>query len=351
MKLLRGIIVSVMLVGLLGMLSGCGEKTAEAEVKSELKATERIVQVAVSRVEPVVLSDILTLPGETEASQDVTLSAETSGRVEWIGPAEGGRVAKGQPIMKINVASLRAQLDKAQAALRLAEQQAQRRSQLFAKGVVSREELDETLTVLDQARASAGEAQANYRYGQVLSPVDGVVDELHVDSGEFVDKATNLVDIVNRDVVRVYVSVPELDVRYLNPGDKVRVTVDAWAGRDWTGKIDFISSKADSGTRTFRTRVLVDNADGAIRPGMLARASFLRREIADAVAVPLSSIQDRGGERVLYVEDKGVARSRTVKVGVVQGGLVQVVDGLIAGENLIVAGQAEVEEGVKVSVQ
>lgn len=350
MNVLRGG-TFVALVVLAGMLSGCGDTGAEVEAKVAKAATERVVRVAVSRVQPVTLSDILTLPGETEASQDVTLSAETPGRVEWIGPAEGGRVVQGQPIMKINVGSLRAQLDKAQASLQLAEQQARRRNELFAKGVVSREELDETLTALDEARASEGEAMANYRQGLVLSPVDGVVDELHVDTGEFVDKATALVDIVNRDIVRVYVSVPELDVRFLKSGDKVGISVDAWPGRQWTGVVDFISAKADGGTRTFRTRVLVQNGDGAVRPGMLARASFVRRNIEGAVAVPLSSIQDRGGERVIYVEDQGVAHSRTVRVGVIQGGLVQIVEGLAPGENLIVAGQAEVEEGVKVSVQ
>ncbi|MBU1002815.1 MAG: efflux RND transporter periplasmic adaptor subunit [Proteobacteria bacterium] len=351
MKFLKVIVVSALVAGLAGALSGCGEKAAEAEAKTQQGPALRVVQVSVSRIEPMTLSDVLTLPGETEALQDVTLSAETSGRVEWIGPAEGGRVVKGQPIMKINVASLRAQLDKAQASMHLAEQQAQRRSELFAKGVVSREELDETLTALDEGRAMEGEAWANFRQGLVLSPVDGVVDELHVDTGEFVDKATTLVAIVNRDIVRVYVSVPELDVRFLNSGDTVGITVDAWPGREWTGTVDFISSKADAGTRTFRTRVLVDNADGAIRPGMLARAAFLRRRIEGAVAAPLSSIQDRGGELVLYVEDQGVAHSRTVRVGVVQGGLVQIVEGLAPGENLIVAGQAAVEEGVKVSVQ
>lgn len=342
---------ALLAVGMALGLSGCGEAPADAVSDSASAPAVRVVQVAVTEIAPVTLSDILILPGETEASQDVTLSAETAGKVEWIGPSEGGRVTAGQSILKIDVESLKAQLDRAKASLNLADQQAARRTELYAKGVVSREELDEALTAQDEARAAESEAAARYRHGLVTAPVDGVVDELHVDMGEFVDTGTVLVDIVNRDVVRVYVSVPELDVRYLSPGDEVRVSVDAWPDREWTGRIDFIAAKADEGTRTFRTRVVVDNADGAIRPGMLARAHFLRRVVNNAVAVPLSAIQSRGGERVLYVEEDGVARSRTVEVGVVQGNLVQIVEGLSLGEHLIVAGQGEVEEGVKVSVQ
>jgi len=341
--------------GALGLglaLAGCSDKgSAPAPGAAVEQETEHRVQVRVQRVEPVLLRDVLTLPGETEPDADVVLSSETDGAVEWVGPAEGQRVEKGAVLMRIDVSAKRAKLDQAELSSRLAEAQASRRERLYEESVLSREELDEARTTMEVARATAAEARAEFVQGEVRAPISGVVESLDADPGEFVTVGQQLMELVNRDVVRVIVSVPEMDVRYLSPDNVAEVSVDAWPGRGWQGRVDFVSAKADSATRTFTVRVLVDNADGAIRPGMLARVSFLRREIADAVAVPLSAVQDKGGERMLFVEDGGVVRARTVELGVIQGGLVQVLSGLEPGENLIVTGQGSVEEGTRVVVQ
>ena len=348
-------VAAFLAAGALGLglaLAGCSDKgPAPAPGAAAEQETGHRVQVRVHRVELVARRDVLTLPGETEPHADVVLSSETDGVVEWVGPVEGQRVEQGETLMRIDVAAKRAKLEQAELSSRLAEAQARRREQLFQESVLSREELDESRTAMEVARASVAEARADFAQGQVRAPISGVVESLDADPGEFVSVGQQLLRLVNRDVVRVIVSVPEMDVRYLSPGSEADVTVDAWPGRAWRGRVDFVSAKADSATRTFTVRVLVDNADGAIRPGMLARASFLRREIADAVAVPLSSVQDKGGERMLFVEQGGVVRARTVELGVIQGGVVQVLSGLEPGENLIIAGQGSVEEGTQVVVQ
>lgn len=336
-------------LGLLG--GGCTDKGSVPAPGAKGADPGHRVQVRVQRVQPMTLLDVLTLPGETEPDADVVLSAETEGAVAWVGPEEGQRVARGEVLMRIDVAAKRAKLEQAEVSSRLAELQAGRRERLYRENVLSREELDESRSSLDVARATAAEARAEYSQGEVRAPIAGVVETLDADPGEFVTVGQRLLELVDRDVVRVVVSVPELDVRYIAPGSEADVTVDAWPGRRWKGRVDFVSAKADSGTRTFSARVLVDNADGAIRPGMLARASFLRREVENAVAVPLSALQDKGGERLVFVEEGGLARARAVELGVIQGGLVQVLSGLEPGESLIVAGQGAVEDGVRVVAQ
>jgi membrane fusion protein (multidrug efflux system) len=97
--------------------------------------------------------------------------------------------------------------------------------------------------------------------------------------------------------------------------------------------------------------VLVDNADGAIRPGMIARVYLLRRVIPDALTVPLRSILDKGGERIVFVVEDGVARARTIKAGVLSRDKAQIIQGLKPGDQLIVAGQTMVEDGIKVKLK
>ena len=98
-------------------------------------------------------------------------------------------------------------------------------------------------------------------------------------------------------------------------------------------------------------RVLTDNKAGLIRAGMLARVTLLRRSIQNAITTPLFAIINQGGERLLYVEENGIARARTIRIGIIEDGRAQVLEGLSLGDNLIVAGHTMVEDGMKVTVQ
>ena len=137
----------------------------------------------------------------------------------------------------------------------------------------------------------------------------------------------------------------------MRPKQKTTVKIDAFQDRRLFGTVYFIAYKADPATKTFLVRVLIDNADHDIRPGMIARVAFLRRVIPDALVAPLFAIVDKGGERLLFVEKDGVAHARTVSIGVIEGDRVQITKGLDPGDHLIVTGQTEVEEGMKVQVR
>lgn len=329
-------------------LAGCGDDKAEADAPAQAASAPAPVAVGVAVVEPSVMRDVLTLPGDTEASEDVVLSAECGGRVEWVGPKEGERVRKGQLIAKIDLSALDAALRKARASYELAREQAERRKTLYEQQFISLEELDKAETELRLAKSSLDEAQVAYDQGLVHSPIDGVINELHVDPGEFVAEGAPVADVVNTDIIDVRLGVPELDVRHLSMGQPVSVTVDAYPGQAWEGRITFLAYKASSSTRTFAAKVTVPNADGRIRPGMIARASLLRRTVSDALAVPLFCLLDKGGERLVYVEENGMAKARTVRLGIIEADRIQVLEGLAAGERIIVSGQNMVEEGMRV---
>jgi membrane fusion protein, multidrug efflux system len=111
-----------------------------------------------------------------------------------------------------------------------------------------------------------------------------------------------------------------------------------------------VAYKADPATKTFLAKVLVDNRGHEIRPGMIARVAFLRRLIPEALSAPPFALIDKGGERILFVEKDGVAHARTVSIGIIEGDRVQITGGLEPGDRLIVTGQREVEEGMKVQV-
>lgn len=337
-------------------MHGCGSSEAQNDTAAQTAEgddaqQERVIPVKVEPVQPGPLKDILVLPGETEPDKDVALAAERPGQIEWVGVSEGDEVFPGRRIAMIDADSLRAALDKTEASYELAEKQADRREDLYNNNFISKEELDQTRTALTTARATLREAQVAFDQGVIESPIHGIVNDLHVDEGEYVNPGSPVADLLDIDSIRINVNVPELDVRWLKAGDKTMVRVDAYPDEMWNGVIDFVGYKADDKTKTFPVRVIVDNADGRIRPGMLARVVFLRRIIPDALSVPLFAVQDKGGERIVFVEQNGTAQSRIVEFGVLDGERVQITKGLDPGDKLIVVGQNEVEDGTKVKAQ
>lgn len=332
------------------VLLGCQDQESMA-IAENTSPEVPAIPVSVEIVEPVTLRDVIFLPGETEASEDVKVAANTAGRVDWIGPREGQKVNKGDLLIKIDVSALKASLDHAEAAYKLAGDLYQRRLRLYDNKIIAREELDQSETQRTLALTDLEQIKVRYNHGFPKSPITGIVNHLYLDVGEYADIGKPIADIVNIDKIKINVRVPELDVRFVKKGQQTSVKIDAFPDRTLIGTVDFVSFKADPATKTFLVRSIIDNPDHDIRPGMIGRVAFVRRVIADAVAAPLFTLVDKGGERIVFVEKDGVAESRTISIGVIEGDRVQITSGLNAGDHLIVKGQTEVEDGMKVIVK
>ncbi len=332
------------------VLLGCQDQESMA-IAENTSPEVPAIPVSVEIVEPVTLRDVIFLPGETEASEDVKVAANTAGRVDWIGPREGQKVNKGDLLIKIDVSALKASLDHAKAAYKLAGDLYQRRLRLYDNKIIAREELDQSETQRTLALTDLEQIKVRYNHGFPKSPITGIVNHLYLDVGEYADIGKPIADIVNIDKIKINVRVPELDVRFVKKGQQTSVKIDAFPDRTLIGTVDFVSFKADPATKTFLVRSIIDNPGHDIRPGMIGRVAFVRRVIADAVAAPLFTLVDKGGERIVFVEKDGVAESRTISIGVIEGDRVQITSGLNAGDHLIVKGQTEVEDGMKVIVK
>jgi membrane fusion protein (multidrug efflux system) len=342
------IVLAVMLAAF--VITGCNNQDSIANTETNSLETPA-VPVSVVVVNPVPIKDVIFLPGETEAWQDVQVAANAAGRIEWLGPREGHNVKKGQLLAKIDVSALKAALDHAEASYKLAEDLCQRRRRLYENKIIAREELDQSETQRTLALTDLEQIRIKYNHGFPKSPITGIINYLYVDVGEYADVGKPIADIVNVDKIKINVRVPELDVRYVKKGQKTPIKIDAFADRVLIGTVDFVAFKADSATKTFLVRSVIDNPDHDIRPGMIGRAAFVRRVIPDAIAAPLFALVDKGGERLVFVEKDGVAESRTISIGVIEGDRVQITSGLNAGDHLIVRGHTEVEDGMKVIVQ
>jgi len=331
-------------------LTGCKDQEGIAETENN-SIGPPAVPVSVVEIKSVAMRDVVFLPGETEAYEDVKVAANTSGRVEWIGLSEGQVVEKGELLAKIDVSALRASLEHAKAAYKLANDLSERRRRLYENKIIAKEELDQSETQRKLAAADLEQVKVRYSHGFPKSPISGVINHLYVDVGEYAEMGKPIADIVNIDKIKINVRVPELDVRYVKKGQKTPIKIDAFADLILIGSVEFVAFKADPATKTFLVRSVIDNQDHDIRPGMIGRVAFVRHNIPDAVAAPLFAIVDKGGERIVFVEKDGVAESRVISIGVIEEDRVQITSGLNIGDHLIVKGHTEVEDGMQVIVK
>jgi membrane fusion protein, multidrug efflux system len=344
--LLMGAIAVVSVLVVMWSMAKAKDSTA---VGSETEDTLR--PVVVERVRLQTVEDQLNLTGRVIPWSDIMLSAEVAGRIEWQGVHEGELVTAGQELVRIDTQSLRTRLDQANAQAKLAEQEFERAQGLRERGVNAPRDIDNVRAALDVARADVRALDIQFTKSLVKAPMDGIIDTLTHDPDEFVDIGVPLVRLVQIDRVKVEVGVPERDVAHFTVGQAVHVKLDALVGQSFEGTIHRIATTADMTTHTFTTEVLVDNPDGNIRPGMIARATLVRKTYENSILAPIFSTFLLEDQRYAFVIEDGVARLRTLETGVVQGGSVQVLSGLEDGDLLVIRGQYDVREGDRVEVR
>lgn len=341
--------------GLLWRARVAGEAGAVAAPAPPPPAAPRPVELAaveVTRMVPLRLSDTVRLSGSVAPMEQSAIKAEVAGKLVEVTVREGQAVGKGEVLARFDTADLTAKLneklsnlDGAKAQLVLAEKTRSKSAALRRNDIVSETNLDQAQSSLQfqQAQVGALEAQVALarkalRDAVVLSPIDGMVAARSVNAGENLAVNAALFTVVDLRRVEVEATVPADDVARLRTGQTVRLRVEGFGDRDFTGVIARINPVARAGSRAIPVYVSLDNADGLLRGGMFASGDALVAEAEGAFALPPVAIRHDGqGDYALVVADgRTERRAVTRKAAWSRGDLVQV-EGLAEGE-LVVTG-------------
>jgi len=324
----------------------------EAGAKAKAEAEQRLPKVKVVEVIPIPLTDFLILPGSVRPYEDIDLAAKSSGTVKWVGPKEGDRIKKGEKLLELDMKSVVTRVTEARARYEQALKDYERMKKLYEENIVSKGQLDNAKTMLDTSKAALDTVGVNLSDGRLSSPIDGILDQLNVDPGEYINPGQTVMKIVNIDKVKIELPIPEKDILYFEKGQNVKIEMENTKGekREFSGVIDFVSMTAESTTRTYLVKVVVNNPNRILRPGMIVRAHLVRRDIKDAIAVPFFTIIDREDGKAVFVVEDGVARVHPIEYGIFQRGIVEIRSGLELGDRLIIVGQRKLVDGEKVDV-
>ena len=327
------------------------------------------VNVVVQTIEPLPeLADTLTLSAVVEPESVVRVAAEVSGRVEsygvrqhamkWRGrdfPAgatieEGEPVKTGAPLIHLNRDLLQAAYDRAKAQYEYDESEYQRIADLFERGVTAKSEFDTARTQREVSRAALDEVSKNLERTTIVSPLDGFLNRLTIEPGEYAVPGQIVAEIVDLDRVKVVADIPESDVHYMHLGDQAVVLAKSPEDLELTGEIFYLSELADNDTRTSRMEITVDNREHVLRSGQIVRVRLTRRVLKDVIMIPLGSVIPLEEGRVVYIVNDDHAVRREVTLGLIEGRDVQVLGGLNVGDRLITAGHRYVGPGQPVLI-
>ncbi len=327
--------------------------------KREAPATEAPpVNVTVMTVTAVPqLADTFDLPAVVEPNRIVTVSAEVSGRVERIPLEEGSKILAGDLLIKLNTDLIQPEFESAKAQVERDQIEFDRMTNLVKENATTQRDLDNATSQIAISKARLQGIRARLERTSIFAPTAGVLNDLLVEEGEYVDPGNPVVQIVDTDTVKVVVEIPERDIAFFAIGEKADIFVDAkdqvdteGQAKSLAGTITFISELSDSQTRSTRTEITLNNEQRLLRSGQIVHVSLTRRILKDAVLIPLLAVIPMEDGKAVYVVNSSQAKRREVKIDIIRGDQVQITSGLEPGDKLIISGHRFVAPGQKVNI-
>lgn len=323
----------------------CGDASAADEVAPRVAPetpNARAVRVETATVSTSEAALRVRLPGEVEGSRDALLGAALGGFVEAVSVAEGDEVRSGATLVRVDAATHAARVAQARVEVDAAERELARAERL--QGTIAEQQLDAARTRVDAAKAALQSAQIGVSRAVVRAPFAGVVAQVDVERGEIAAPGAPLVRLVQLDPVLVTLSVPDRDVVALRVGMEAQVRAGA-EPMPRVGRIARISPAADLRTRAFSVEVELPNADRKLLPGMIAQVEISAQGGGRRVVLPSDVLVTRLGGNGVFVARDGVAVWRPLEIESVVRDQVIVAAGLEEGDEVVVIGHRELQEG------
>lgn len=324
---------------------------AKSDAKAKIPPPKALAVTAVPVSYETVKSD-LELVGTIVANREVTIAAETQGRVRAVGPKVGDRVVAGMLLAQVDNELTRAAVNNAQANYEKAKQDLERYQFMKdqADGGVADIQVENARQTFKGAEAALIVARRHLRDTRVTAPISGVLVARPIEIGSTLMPGAPVATIVDISQLKVRVNVPEADVFKLKRGDVVKIMTDVYPGQHFEGHITMIGVKADE-AHTYPVEVLVRNdAKYPLKAGMFGRVAFTSLPSRSILLVRREAIVGSVRDAKVYVLEGKKAKLRSIVVGAEFGTNLEVLSGLKQGEQVIVNGQNNLRDGVEVSV-
>ncbi|MBU2699836.1 cobalt-zinc-cadmium efflux system membrane fusion protein [Sporomusaceae bacterium BoRhaA] len=316
--------------------------------------------------------------GKLEALETANIVSKVTGKVGVIYVDIGSEVKGGDTLLTLEANDLAASVDQAQASVATARssletaridydvqrQSFERYKVLVEQGALARADFDNkyalpfakakelalngSVAQVRQAEASLQLALANYQNSIIVSPISGVIAAKNVNVGELANPEVTLFSVVNLDKVFVMTSVGEEKINQITVGGQVPVKIASVSEIPFNGTVTNIAQASGSTSKTYLVKVLIDNQDHRLKPGMFAEALW-EGKIGIEVVVPKTAVISENNKNYIWTMTDGIVSKKAVLLGSADVINVIVQEGLEAGQDIVISGQELLTEGMQVA--
>lgn len=330
---------------------GAGQSATEAAQAAQDRDVLVLATDDVARATRSPMSTGVVLTGSLDPYQVVEIRAQVPGLVRNLRVDRGAAVTRGQTLATIEAEGIRSQAAAAQANLALAQRQLESARILHENGAMSDLDFTAVQAAFEAARAQAAAAQENAQYASVTSPITGYVSNRMISEGEAANPGAPLFTVVDTDSLELKGQIPVEQAARVRVGLPVEFTLSAYPGRVFRGTVARVEPTADPTTRQVGVYLRLDNTQHRLVGGLFATGRILTGTMEDAVVVPTAAVRSGAGGEYVWVIEQGIVARRAIVTGERDEtrGIVQIVEGLAGGEQVIAAPGA-ITEGTRVRV-
>lgn len=369
----KGIAMCGIILLLAGVAFGLLQRSAQSRTLTSETEQDAAMPVHVLRPAPDGNAQEISLPGNTQAFNDTSIYARTNGYLKRWYVDIGAQVKSGQLLAEIETPEVDRELEQARADLKTAKVNAEmaqitatRWQNMLQKNAVSHQETDQAVSDLNARHAAVESMQANVHrleqlqsFEKVYAPFGGVITARNIDVGALIasgptGEPRELFHLASADRIRVYVSVPEAQVNFIQPYTRVFLTLDEYPGQRIAGTITRDAHAIDPASRTLNVEVDVNNAGKKLRPGSYVIAHFENpkqdaRQQA-SLLIPANALLFRSDGPTIGIVQNGKAVLRAVAIGHDFGSSLEIVQGIAPGDQVILHPSDSLANGTSIRV-
>ena len=349
MKKVVYILITLAILAVVVFFLKKNKETAQSKIYHYDKEMPVNVQADTLQLRPIDAQQYFT--GAFEPDKEVKLGAETQGKIQSIFVSEGSHVRKGQPLIKIDDALLKLQLQSVSVQIEGLETDVNRYTILTNADAIQGVQLEKTQLALKAARVQHNTIQEQISKTNITAPFSGIVTMKFAEVGAFAAPGMPLLQITDISRLRFTVSVPENELHYFNLNQNYPVKADAYSYLDFSGKAILVGSKGNQ-ANSFPVQFLINNSpDLKIKSGMFGKVLVAQIHKNDGLVIPSSAIVGSDIEPKVYVVKNNKAMLQSISILQRLPNEVVIKDGLNAGDIIITGGFINLSNGAAVSIK
>lgn len=372
------IIVIILIVGVTVIRRNAAQATLAKGNQSKATVASNKVAVTVIKPKELAQGEGSSYKATLEADQEGIVSAKNSGKVISILFENGKQVTQGETLVVLDDQDIKNQLKSAESQLEVAKASLQRpeanlentqrsydrTKTLVEQGAAAQVDLDNADTSLKMIKADIATGQANMQAAQtnidnlntalsdmtIRAPISGVMDGKNVSLGQYLSPGNVLGKVQDISSIDASIEIDQSLIQTVKLGQKASLKLNAEDTNTYDGVVKSINPSADSASRAFEVKILLDNAKLALRPGVSAKVMLMDDAKVQKFAIPVALIIGQEGNYSVYINDNGIAKKRAVTVGNLVNNQAEINTGLQGNEAIISTNLNMIQEGDQITV-